>query len=97
MLNEVVGELSFDAERALVGGAVHGGLCSYDFVAFAHEVDGATDRAEGADGAGLFDFAGSFFVAEGLLVGEGSGGAGLHALAAEGAVGVAQSRCQTRS
>ena len=90
MLDEVVGELAFDAKRAFVGGALHGGLGSDNFIALGHEVDRATDGAIWADRAGLFDLFGKFFGAEGLFVGEGSGGAGLDALAAEGAIGVAE-------
>ena len=90
VLDEVVGELAFDAEGALVGGAVHGGLGADDLVALCHEIDGATDGAVGADGAGLFDFLGKFYVADGLFISECSGGAGLDALAAEGAVGVTE-------
>lgn len=90
MLDEVVGELAFDTKRAFVGGALHGGLGSDNFIALRHEVDRATDGAIRADCAGLFDLLGKLFRAECLLVGECSGGAGLDALAAEGAIGVAK-------
>jgi hypothetical protein len=90
VLDEVVGELAFDAKGSFIGGAVHCRHCAHDFVAFGHEVDGATDGAVGADRAGFFDRFGECFSPDCLFIGEGSGGAGLDALAAEGAVGVAQ-------
>ena len=90
VLDEIVSELSFDAEGSLVGGAVHCGLGTDDFIAFCQQVDGATDGAVGADGAGFFDGVDEVGGAEGLLIGKRSGGAGLDALAAEGAVGVAE-------
>lgn len=88
VLDEVVSELAFDAEGTFVGGAVHGGLGTDDFVAFGHQVDGATDGAVGADGAGFLDGLGVGFGADCFLIGEGTGGAGLDALAAEGAIGI---------
>ncbi len=90
VLDKVVGELAFDAEGSLVGGAIHGGLGSDDLIALGHEVDGAADGAVGADGAGFLDGLGEGLGAEGLFIGEGTGGTGLNALAAEGAVGVAE-------
>ena len=90
VLNEVEGVLALDAERAFVGGSVHGGLDADDLVAFAQHVDGATHAAIRTDGAGLLDLAFGVGVAQGFLVTEGTGGAGLDALSAEGAVGVAQ-------
>ena len=90
VLDEVVGELAFDAKGSLVGGAVHCRHCAHDFVALRHEVDGATDGAVGADRAGFFDRFGECFSPDCFFISEGSGGAGLDALAAEGAVGVAQ-------
>ena len=88
VLDEVVGELSLDAEGALVGRAVHGGLDADDRVALGQDVDRAADAAVGADGAGLLDLAGQSSRAQRLLVAEGAGRAGLDALAAEGAVRV---------
>lgn len=90
VLDEVVSELAFDAEGSFVGGAVHRGLGSDDFVAFGHQVDGASDGAVRADGAGLFDRFDEVFGADRFFVGECSSGAGLDALAAESAVGVAE-------
>ncbi len=90
VLDEVVGELAFNAEGSLVGGAVHGGLGTDDLVALGHQVDGATDGAVGADGAGFLDGLGEGFGADGFFIGECSGGAGLDALTAEGAIGVAE-------
>jgi len=90
VLNEVVGELAFDAESSFVGWAVHGGLRADDLVALCHQVDRAADGAVGADGAGLLDLLGEFLGAERFFIGESSGGAGLDALATEGAVGVAK-------
>ena len=90
VLDEVVGELAFNAEGSLVGGAVHGGLGTDDLVALGHQVDGATDGAVGADGAGFLDGLGEGFGADCLFISEGTGGAGLDALATEGAVGVAE-------
>lgn len=90
VLDEVVGELAFDAEGALIGGAVHRGLSTDDFIAFGHQVDGATDRAIGADGAGLLDGLDEVGGTEGFFISKGTGRAGLDALAAEGAVGVAE-------
>lgn len=90
VLDEVVGELTFDAKRAFIGGAVHRGLGADDFVALRHEIDGTTDGAVGTDRAGFFDGLGECFGPDCFFIGEGSGGAGLDALAAEGAVGVAE-------
>ena len=90
VLDKVEGELAFDTEGTFVGGAVHGRLDADDLVAFAEKVDTATDAAVGADAACFFDLAGCVGIAESFFIAERAGGAGLDALAAEGAVGVAK-------
>ena len=85
MLDEVKGKLALDAQRALVGRAVHRRLDADEFIPFGQQVHRATNAAVRADRAGLFDLAGQVGGAQGLFVGEGAGGAGLDALAAEGA------------
>lgn len=55
VVNVVVGELSFDAQRAFIGRAVKGRLYSDDAVVPGQEVQRAADAAVATDCAGFLD------------------------------------------
>ena len=88
MLNEIEGELAFDAQGAVIGRAVHGRLYADQSISFGQKINGASDAAVGANGSSFLNFSGNRCGAHGFFVGQGAGRAGLHALAAKGAGGI---------